>query len=74
MFRAHQASRARTDIRSLPGRTHWLIAQDGWEEVAQACIDWIGSLHAVESPWRVDEGPSVAGRTTITLVSEVRIP
>ena len=34
MFRAHQASPARTDFRSFPGRTHWLIAQDGWEEVA----------------------------------------
>lgn len=20
---------------------HWLIAQDGWEEVAQGCIDWL---------------------------------
>ena len=46
MVRAHQASPARTDFRSFPGRTHWLIAQDGWEEVAQACLDWIGTLHA----------------------------
>jgi len=46
MVRAHQASPARTDFRSFPGRTHWLIAQDGWEEVAQGCIDWIGSLRA----------------------------
>jgi pimeloyl-ACP methyl ester carboxylesterase len=57
MFRAHQASPARTDFRSFPGRTHWLIAQDGWEEVAQSCFDWIGSLRAVESPvpWSADE-------------------
>ena len=46
MVRAHQASPARTDFRSFPGRTHWLIAQDGLEEVAQGCIDWIGSLRA----------------------------
>jgi pimeloyl-ACP methyl ester carboxylesterase len=51
MFRAHQASPARTDFRSFPGRTHWLISQDGWEEVAQACLDWIGSLSDTES-WR----------------------
>jgi pimeloyl-ACP methyl ester carboxylesterase len=44
MYRAHCASPARTDLRSFPGRTHWLIAQAGWEEVAQACLDWIGSL------------------------------
>ena len=48
LFRAHSASPARTDFRSFPGRTHWLIAQPGWEEVAEACIDWIGSLHAAE--------------------------
>ena len=50
MFRAHRASPARTDFRSFSGRTHWLIAQDGWEEIAQACIDWIGSLPVVETP------------------------
>jgi pimeloyl-ACP methyl ester carboxylesterase len=49
-FRAHQASPARTDFRLFPGRTHWIIAQDGWEEVAQACVDWIGSLRAVGAP------------------------
>jgi pimeloyl-ACP methyl ester carboxylesterase len=53
MYRAHRTSPARTELRTFPGRTHWLIAQDGWEEVAQACIDWIGSL-GVEPPRRVD--------------------
>ena len=57
MFRAHQASPARTDFRSFPGRTHWLIAQPGWEEVARACIDWIGSLRVAETP-RGIEPPS----------------
>ena len=47
-YRAHRASPARTDLRSFSGRTHWLIAQEGWEEVAQACIDWIGSLHPID--------------------------
>ena len=56
MYRAHRASPAPTELRSFPGRTHWLIAQDGWEEVAQACIDWIGSLGAVSSPRQVTEG------------------
>jgi pimeloyl-ACP methyl ester carboxylesterase len=55
-FRAHRASPTRTELRSFPGRTHWLIAQDGWEEVAQACIDWAESLDAIASPRRVDEG------------------
>jgi pimeloyl-ACP methyl ester carboxylesterase len=44
MLRAHQASPARTDFRSFPGRTHWLILEDGWDEVAGVCLDWITSL------------------------------
>jgi pimeloyl-ACP methyl ester carboxylesterase len=52
MYRAHQASRARTDFRSFPGRTHWLIAQDGWEEVAQGCLDWIKSLPVADDALR----------------------
>jgi pimeloyl-ACP methyl ester carboxylesterase len=59
-FRAYRASPARTELRTFPGQTHWLIAQDGWEEVAQSCLDWIGSLQAE--------------RTTITRVSEVQLP
>src|SRR4030095_14724684 len=35
-------------------------AQDGWEEVAQACLDWIGSLQAE--------------RTTTTHVLEGQLP
>jgi pimeloyl-ACP methyl ester carboxylesterase len=50
MFRAYQASPARTELRTFPGRTHWLIAQDGWEEVAESCIEWIQSLRAVDPP------------------------
>jgi pimeloyl-ACP methyl ester carboxylesterase len=59
MFRAHQASPARTDFVSFPGRTHWLIAQDGWEQIAQACVDWIVSLRTRESR-SLDAVPSSA--------------
>jgi pimeloyl-ACP methyl ester carboxylesterase len=61
MFRAHQASPARTEFRSIPGRTHWLIAQDGWQEVAQVCTDWIASLRATQSPSELR--PESAGMT-----------
>jgi pimeloyl-ACP methyl ester carboxylesterase len=54
--RAHRASPARTDFRAFAGRTHWLIAQDGWDEVAQGCLDWIESLRASESRSSVREG------------------
>lgn len=43
-LRAYRASPARTELRTFPGRTHWIIAQPGWEEVADSCIDWIGSV------------------------------
>lgn len=37
-------SETRTDFNEFPGRTHWIIAQPGWEEVAQYCLDWVHSL------------------------------
>ena len=49
-FRAHQASPARTELQTFPGRTHWLIAQPGWEEIAQACLDWIATLDEASRP------------------------
>jgi hypothetical protein len=30
-----------TDYREFPGRTHWIIAQDGWLEVAEYARSWI---------------------------------
>ena len=43
-FRAYAKSPARTDLRELPGRTHWIIAQDGWEEVAGHIASWLDGL------------------------------
>ena len=30
-----------TDYRAFPGRTHWIVGQPGWEEVADYVMDWI---------------------------------
>jgi pimeloyl-ACP methyl ester carboxylesterase len=54
-YRAHRASPARTDFHAFPGRTHWLIAQNGWQEVAQGCVDWVMSLPAPGSSRGADE-------------------
>jgi pimeloyl-ACP methyl ester carboxylesterase len=43
-FRRQRVASSRTDLREFPGRTHWLIAADGWEDVAGACMDWIDAL------------------------------
>lgn len=53
-LRAYRVSRAPTELKTFPGRTHWIIAQSGWEEVAQACIDWIDSLPSTSSTRRAE--------------------
>jgi pimeloyl-ACP methyl ester carboxylesterase len=40
-FKKYQASSAKTDFKEFPGRTHWIIAEPGWEEVAKSCENWI---------------------------------
>ena len=74
-FRAHRASPARTDLRSIPGRTHWLIAGDGWEEVAGVCADWIASLSGSQAPAPsavLDRGRKPAGVERGALVSSAQ--
>lgn len=41
MYRKHQRSPVSVDIRRFPHRSHWLIAESGWEEVAQEIQVWI---------------------------------
>jgi pimeloyl-ACP methyl ester carboxylesterase len=36
----YQQSAAVTDYREFPGRSHWTVAQDGWEEVAGFALSW----------------------------------
>jgi pimeloyl-ACP methyl ester carboxylesterase len=40
MYRKHSASKAVTAFKEFAGRTHWLIAAPGWEEVADHAITW----------------------------------
>ena len=40
-LRAYQRSGAVTDYREFPGRSHWIIAQDGWQEVAEHIAGWL---------------------------------
>ncbi|MBI2781721.1 MAG: alpha/beta hydrolase [Chloroflexi bacterium] len=42
--RAYAKSGARTDFREFPDRTHWIIAQDGWQEVAEHAAGWLANL------------------------------
>jgi alpha-beta hydrolase superfamily lysophospholipase len=40
-FRKYARSKARTDFKEFPGRCHWIIAQTGWEEVADHAATWL---------------------------------
>jgi len=40
MFKKHSSAPRRTDIMEFPNRSHWLIAEPGWEEVAGAALKW----------------------------------
>ena len=40
-FRKYARSTAVTDYRAFPGRTHWIVGQPGWEEVADYALDWL---------------------------------
>jgi pimeloyl-ACP methyl ester carboxylesterase len=38
--RAYRHSSARTDFHEFPKRSHWIIAEPGWEEVARYALSW----------------------------------
>ena len=40
IFAKHSASPVTTDYKEFPGRSHYLIAEKGWEEVASHAIAW----------------------------------
>ena len=40
MYRKHSRSPSPTAIKQFPNRSHWLIAEPGWEEIADFAIQW----------------------------------
>jgi pimeloyl-ACP methyl ester carboxylesterase len=48
--RAYRNSTARTDFREFPNRVHWILAQDGWMEVAEYIAGWLDGLGLGVSP------------------------
>lgn len=43
-LKAYRRSAARTDFREFPDRVHWIIAQDGWDDVAEHAATWLAEL------------------------------
>lgn len=42
--RRYEASPGATDLLHFEGRGHWIVAEPGWEEVADAVVGWIEGL------------------------------
>jgi dipeptidyl aminopeptidase/acylaminoacyl peptidase len=40
-FAKYRRSKARTDFKEFPGRVHWIIDQEGWQEVVQYFFEWL---------------------------------
>lgn len=40
IVRKHRASPAVTDYKEFPGRSHYIIAEAGWQEVAEHALSW----------------------------------
>lgn len=40
MYEKHSRAPSRTDIMEFPARSHWLIAEPGWEQVAEKALAW----------------------------------
>ena len=42
----------RARFEELPGRSHWLIGEAGWEKLAASILVWLGNLRLEEAPAR----------------------
>lgn len=47
MFAKHQRAPSRTDMLSFAERSHWLIAEPGFDKVAGGVVDWLTKLDGV---------------------------
>ncbi len=56
---ARRYARARTDFRVYPGRTHHLLDQEGWQEIADDVLAWTTHAAAQRRP---AAGPTRGGR------------
>ena len=45
-FKLYHKSKAVTEYKEFPGRSHYTVGQDGWEEVADYALTWATSQTA----------------------------
>lgn len=45
-YEKQKGSGAPTELRTFPGKTHWIIGQEGWEDIAALTLDWAAMVTA----------------------------
>lgn len=60
-FRKYRGSRAVTDFREFPGRSHMIYVEDGWQEVADFVHEWIARALLTAAAEAADERILVGG-------------
>ncbi len=51
-FKKYRASPAVTEYKEFPGRSHYIIAEKGWEEVAEYALSW-ATAKVINTPTRI---------------------
>ena len=49
-YRKYAKSAAVTDFQDFPGRVHWIIGQEGWQEVAEFSAEWLARVAGTPEP------------------------
>ena len=52
-YKKYARSKAITDYKEFPGRSHFIVAQAGWQEIAAYALSWAQSYTVTGSPTRV---------------------
>ncbi len=60
-YQRYKASSSLTVFKEFPGRTHYIIGQQGWEEVASYTLGWLKGLEGNEGINEVADKRGVAG-------------
>jgi alpha-beta hydrolase superfamily lysophospholipase len=55
-FKLYHHSKAVTEYREFPERTHYTLGQDGWQQVADFALDWSVKHAAAAAPARAAAG------------------
>jgi pimeloyl-ACP methyl ester carboxylesterase len=42
-YSRYKGNNSVTDFKEFPGRNHFIIGQEGWEEVADYCVEWLAN-------------------------------